>query len=111
MAMDLLSVGELQSQTECADAFEALRLDVSASGSTFRLMNGFFLTPDLRDDVVILFHAFAHADRDAGHEAVLRLAEHALTESGRSRCLFVSRMVETWDVAPYDAIGSVRSEI
>ncbi|MGG6898257.1 hypothetical protein [Rhizobium sp. BR 315] len=110
MAMDLLSVGELQSQTECADAFEALRLDVLA-GSISDRVNGFFITPDLRDDVVIVFHAFARAERNAGKEQVFLLAEHALTESGRSRCLFVSRMVETWDVTPYDAIGVIRSRV
>jgi hypothetical protein len=105
IAADLLSVGDLETQTECAESFEDLRLQALSLERGADQVNGFFMSAELRDDVVVVFHAFSRAMRDTKKEAVRALAEHALAQSGRSRCLFVSRMVETWEVVPYDTIG------
>lgn len=105
IAADLLSVGDLETQTECAESFEDLRLQALSLERGADQVNGFFMSAELRDDVVVVFHAFSRAMRDTKKDAVRALAEHALAQSGRSRCLFVSRMVETWEVVPYDTIG------
>ncbi len=90
MAIDLLSIGNIHNQTECAEAIEKLRLDVSETEPSPEQLNGFFVTPPHSEDVVIVFHAFRRDGLVFKDMGIRRLAAHALEQTGRSRCLFIS---------------------
>ncbi len=45
MAIDLLSIGNIHNQTECAEAIEKLRRDVSETEPSARAVNGFVRDP------------------------------------------------------------------
>ena len=109
MAMDLLSIGNIHNQTECTEAFEKLRSDVSRTKPAPENVNGFFVTPTQSYDVVIVFHAFRRDGLAFEELAIRRLAGDALEQTGRSRCVFISRMIEAWDAAPYSAVGVIRT--
>ncbi|CAN7699823.1 hypothetical protein [Mesorhizobium sp. LjRoot246] len=109
MSMGLLSVGDVDDQAACVESLEELRLMVSQASTDPDHLNAFVVPPDDASDLVIVFHILRRKDRAKRDDGLRRLVEHVLAKSGRSQCLFVSRMIETWDTNPYDAIGLARA--
>ncbi len=105
MTQDILNVGGLEGQVACVESLEELRLSVSAPPSDPNHLNMLVVTPDGAPNLVIIFYVFSRVDRPSRDDTVGKFVERTLTQSGRSRCLFICRMVETWDTNPYDAIG------
>jgi hypothetical protein len=86
-----------------------LRLNVSRASPTSEHLNVLVATLDNAPDLAIVFHVFRRADRANREDTVRGLVEQVLAQSGRSRCLFISRMIEAWDKNQYDAIGLARA--
>jgi len=107
MAQDLLNIGCIDSQIACVEALESLRLSVLQSSGDPNYLNVLVAMPEHAPDLAIVFYVFPQADRANKNGIVRNFIEHVLSQSGRSRCLFISRMIETWDTNQYDAIGLV----
>ncbi len=109
MARDLLSIGDIDGQAACVESLEALRWSASHTPADPDHLNVLVAMPDDAPDLAIVFHVFLRAERASRDDTVRRLVQHVLAQPGRSRCLFISRMIETWDTNPYDAIGLARA--
>ncbi|MVT63582.1 hypothetical protein GPL21_00440 [Bradyrhizobium pachyrhizi] len=109
MAQNLLDTGGIDGQAACVESLEALRLDVSTLSSDPNHLNMLVVTPDGAPDLVVVFYVFSQADRPNRDETIRKFVENTLAQSGRSRCLFIGRMIESWDTNPYDVIGLVRA--
>lgn len=108
MARDLLNAGGIDGQVELVESLEALRQSASRAPADPEHLNALVAAPNDAPDLAIIFHVFPRADRAKRDDYVRGLVEHVLAQSGRSRCLFISRMIETWDTNLYDAIGLAR---
>lgn len=104
IALELLSIGH-DGQVACVEALETLRLNVSQGSAKPDQVNMMIVTPDDQSDFIVVLYVSCKASYEKKDEVVRKLAEHALVESGRTQCLFISRMVETWDTNPYEVIG------
>lgn len=104
MALDLLSVGDADDQQQCAGLVEQVRQAVMQAPDDPDHQNVVVRIPPGDRDVALVFHAFPHSLRPARNNVVRGLAQHVLDRSDRSRCLVVSRMIETWDDVAFDAI-------
>lgn len=107
MALDLLSVGDADAQEECANLVENAREGVIREPDDPDHVNIVVIIPPGCRDVALVFHVFPYVFRPKRNDAVRLIAQLVLGQSGRSRCVVVSRMIETWDDNGYDAITIV----
>jgi hypothetical protein len=103
VSIDLLQIASYEEQKELLRLMSVLKTKVQANWRNPVHECSIVLTPPAIRDIVFVFYVFPEALVHRRKEITGQLISKALVESGRARCVLISRCIDRWD-DPYSFI-------
>ncbi len=103
ISIDLLQIASYEEQKELVRLMSVLKTNVQANWRNPKHECSIVVTPPVIREVIFVFHVFPGSLAHRRKEIAEELISKALAESGRARCVLISRCTDRWD-DPYSFI-------
>jgi hypothetical protein len=103
VSIDLLQIASYEEQKEIMRLMSVLKTNVQANWRNPVHECSIVVTHPAIRDIVFVFHVFPEPLAHRRKEIADELISKALVESGRARCVLISRCIDRWD-DPYSFI-------